>query len=89
MTKAYAVLWITGTGMDMMVNALVYRGFGGGVRTYYEGHLDPRAGIEEQMPRFDDVSEAMAFMIKNQGVKALVEVTAAKTIRNDHYADPV
>lgn len=92
MTKAYAVMWLTADPSDgsWITNTLVYRAPSGKtVRTYYEGHLDGRAGDEREFPRFDDLVGAMDFMTKNVGAKALVEVSVAKLIRTDKYADPV
>lgn len=90
--KAYALLWMTYSQDEgLMAHTLVYRGGDGGVRTYYEGHLDGRAGDEDSLPRFDTLADAMDFFQEHLGDdhKALVEVSVAKRIRQDTYAEPV
>jgi len=90
--KAYALFWLTRDSEDhgWLANTLVYRPPSGAeVRTYYEGHLDPRAGVESDFPRFDLARQAFTWMAAHPGEKCLVEVTAARHIRTDKYAEPV
>lgn len=85
--KAYALMW---ANAGETIGTLVYRSpEGEEVRTYYAGHLDPRAGDEASLPRFEDFSEALVWMVLNPEKKALVEVGQAKHILKGSYGEPV
>lgn len=81
--QQFCLFWIEND--PEIIDTLVARGPGGGVRTYRKGCVDSRAlENEDAHPRFSNPLWALDWMRANTGKKCLVTVECAKALRDDN-----